>query len=45
MLATGSEPAHPPEIAFNGSTILDSDDIVLRLDEHPVHAPRSSAPA
>ena len=31
VLAAGSEPAHPPEIDFNGSTVLDSDDIVLRL--------------
>jgi NAD(P) transhydrogenase len=35
VIATGSEPAHPPEIAFNGSTILDSDDIVLRLARIP----------
>jgi NAD(P) transhydrogenase len=35
VIATGSEPAHPPEIAFNGSTILDSDDIVLRLASLP----------
>ena len=35
MLASGSEPAHPPGIAFNGSTILDSDDIVLRLASIP----------
>ena len=35
VLATGSEPAHPPGIAFNGSTILDSDDIVLRLATIP----------
>jgi NAD(P) transhydrogenase len=35
VLATGSVPAHPPEIAFNGGTILDSDDIVLRLAKLP----------
>lgn len=35
VLASGSEPAHPPGIAFNGSTILDSDDIVLRLTSIP----------
>ena len=35
VIATGSEPAHPPEIEFNGKTILDSDDIVLRLATLP----------
>jgi NAD(P) transhydrogenase len=35
VIATGSQPAHPPAIAFDGSTILDSDDIVLRLDHIP----------
>src|SRR5438105_7443130 len=35
VLATGSVPAHPPEIEFNKTTILDSDDIVLRLAELP----------
>jgi NAD(P) transhydrogenase len=35
VLAPGSAPARPPEIAFNGRTILDSDDIVLRLDRIP----------
>ncbi|MFL5952518.1 MAG: Si-specific NAD(P)(+) transhydrogenase [Gaiellaceae bacterium] len=35
VIATGSTPAHPPEIEFNGSTILDSDDIVLRLAQLP----------
>ena len=35
LLATGSEPAHPKEIEFNGRTILDSDDIVLRLETIP----------
>jgi NAD(P) transhydrogenase len=35
VIATGSEPAHPKDIAFNRSTILDSDDIVLRLQELP----------
>jgi NAD(P) transhydrogenase len=36
VLAPGSAPARPPEIAFNGRTILDSDDIVLRLDRIPM---------
>ena len=35
VIATGSVPAHPPEIDFNKTTILDSDDIVLRLAELP----------
>jgi NAD(P) transhydrogenase len=35
VIATGSEPAHPPDIAFDGRTILDSDDIVLRLERIP----------
>jgi NAD(P) transhydrogenase len=35
VIATGSEPAHPSEIEFNKTTILDSDDIVLRLAELP----------
>lgn len=35
VIAVGSEPAHPAEIAFNGRTILDSDDIVLRLEKIP----------
>ena len=35
VLAPGSAPARPPEIAFNGRTVLDSDDIVLRLDHIP----------
>ena len=35
VVATGSKPAHPPEIEFNGTTILDSDDIVLKLSELP----------
>jgi NAD(P) transhydrogenase len=35
VIASGSEPAHPAGIAFNGSTILDSDDIVLRLKRIP----------
>jgi NAD(P) transhydrogenase len=35
VIATGSAPAHPPGIAFNGSTILDSDDVVLRLGRIP----------
>lgn len=35
IIATGSMPAHPAEIEFNGSTVLDSDDIVLRLSRLP----------
>ena len=35
VIATGSKPAHPPEIEFNATTILDSDDIVLKLSELP----------
>jgi NAD(P) transhydrogenase len=35
VIATGSVPAHPPEIEFNGCTVLDSDDIVLRLAKLP----------
>jgi NAD(P) transhydrogenase len=35
VLATGSAPAHPEGIDFNGSTVLDSDDIVLRLGTLP----------
>ena len=35
VLATGSTPAHPAGIEFNGSTVLDSDDIVLRLGTLP----------
>ena len=35
VLAVGSEPAHPPEIEFNRETILDSDDIVLRMRAIP----------
>jgi NAD(P) transhydrogenase len=35
VLAVGSEPDHPADIQFNGRTILDSDDIVLRLEEIP----------
>jgi NAD(P) transhydrogenase len=35
IIATGSEPAHPPDIAFDGRTVLDSDDIVLRLEHIP----------
>jgi NAD(P) transhydrogenase len=35
VLATGSKPAHPPEIEFNGTTVLDSDDIVLKLAQLP----------
>jgi NAD(P) transhydrogenase len=35
VIATGSNPAHPTEIEFNGTTILDSDDIVLKLSQLP----------
>jgi NAD(P) transhydrogenase len=35
VIATGSEPAHPEGVEFDGHSILDSDDIVLRLDRIP----------
>jgi NAD(P) transhydrogenase len=35
LIATGSEPSHPPDVEFDGKSILDSDDIVLRLDHIP----------
>jgi NAD(P) transhydrogenase len=35
VIAAGSEPDHPAEIEFNSRTILDSDDIVLRLEQIP----------
>jgi NAD(P) transhydrogenase len=35
VIAVGSEPDHPADIQFNSRTILDSDDIVLRLEEIP----------
>ena len=35
VIATGSDAGAPAEIAFDGATILDSDDIVLRLGELP----------
>jgi NAD(P) transhydrogenase len=35
VIASGSKPAHPTEIEFNGTTILDSDDIVLKLAQLP----------
>jgi NAD(P) transhydrogenase len=35
LIATGSEPSRPPDVEFDGKTILDSDDIVLRLDHIP----------
>jgi NAD(P) transhydrogenase len=35
IIATGSEPAHPADVAFDGRSILDSDDIVLRLNRIP----------
>jgi NAD(P) transhydrogenase len=35
VIATGSQPSHEPGIAFNAETILDSDDVVLRLGRIP----------
>lgn len=35
VVATGSEPSRPPGVEFDGRTILDSDDIVLRLERIP----------
>jgi NAD(P) transhydrogenase len=35
VIASGSEPAHPEGISFDGNTVLDSDDIVLRLTRIP----------
>ncbi len=35
VVATGSTPARDPGIAFNGRSILDSDDVVRRLDRIP----------
>ena len=35
LIATGSEPSRPPGVEFDSKTILDSDDIVLRLDRIP----------
>lgn len=35
VVATGSEPSRPPDVEFDGRTILDSDDIVLRLERIP----------
>ena len=35
VIASGSEPDHPPGIQFDGRTVLDSDDIVLRLEQIP----------
>jgi len=35
VVAVGSQPDHPPEVQFNSRTIVDSDDIVLRLQEIP----------
>ena len=35
VVAAGSEPAHPEGMDFNGRTILDSDDIVLRMEKLP----------
>ena len=43
VVASGSEPAHPKDIAFNGTTILDSDDIVLRLARIPALKPLNQA--
>jgi NAD(P) transhydrogenase len=36
IIATGTVPTHPPHIPFNGTTILDSDDIL-----HLQHLPRT----
>lgn len=35
LIATGSEPSRPPDVEFDGQTVLDSDDIVLKLDHIP----------
>ena len=35
VIATGSQPARMDGVAFNGRTILDSDDVVLHLDRIP----------
>jgi len=35
VIATGSQPARTPGVAFDGRTILDSDDIVLKLERIP----------
>jgi NAD(P) transhydrogenase len=35
VIATGSQPARHEGVAFNARTILDSDDVVLRLDRIP----------
>jgi NAD(P) transhydrogenase len=35
VVATGSQPAHQEGIAFNSRTILDSDDVVLHLEQIP----------
>jgi NAD(P) transhydrogenase len=35
VIASGSQPAHGEGVAFNGRTILDSDDVVLKLDRIP----------
>jgi NAD(P) transhydrogenase len=35
VVATGSEPSRPPGVEFDGRTVLDSDDIVLRLERIP----------
>ena len=35
VIAVGSEPDHAQDVDFNGRTILDSDDIVLRLETIP----------
>jgi NAD(P) transhydrogenase len=35
VIATGSQPARMDGVAFNGNTILDSDDVVLHLDRIP----------
>jgi NAD(P) transhydrogenase len=35
LIATGSAPSRPPDVEFDGKSILDSDDIVLKLDHIP----------
>jgi NAD(P) transhydrogenase len=35
VIASGSRPDHPESIEFNGRTVLDSDDIVLRMGAIP----------
>jgi NAD(P) transhydrogenase len=35
LIATGSAPSHPPDVEFDGKTVVDSDDIVLHLEQIP----------